>query len=260
MRYTILDPVGIEVADLTVSDLAPETIAQLRGLLARHGVLVIPGQMIDDAEFVEFLESFGELTFTKGEAAAPGHPDLNVVSNLGRTTPPRSTFHVDTSYVRHPPAYTALRAVIIPRQGGETLFTNQYRAFETLPDDLRTALDGRTITHVVTGLQLDEDDESSAEHPVFRRHPISGRIALYMSTPSRCATISGMSDDQADETIALLFEHSTREENIYRHSWSPSDIVMWDNRCVMHRADHARVAGDRVLHRGMIASDATTAG
>lgn len=260
MKTTVLDPIGLEVTDLRVGDLDGETVAHLRDLLAAHGALVLPDQDADDSEFVAFLKSFGPLTFTKGEAAVASHPDLNVVSNVGRTTAPRSTFHVDTTYVRHPPAYTALRAVTLPEHGGETLFTNQYRAFETLPDHVRDALDGRTMTHVVTGLQLDDGDETSAEHPVFQRHPISGRMALYMSTPARCVAISGIADDQAEQTVAFLFEHSTRAENVHRHVWSPGDIVMWDNRCVMHRADHARVAGDRVMHRGMVAGSAVNGG
>jgi taurine dioxygenase len=158
-----------------------------------------------------------------------------------------------SSYVRSPPAYTALRAVTIPAQGGETLFTNQYRAYETLPGALRDELQGRTITHVVTDLSLGADDETSAEHPVFRRHPLSGRIALYMSTPSRCAAISGMTDAEATEVVDFLFAHSTRADNTYRHPWSAGDVVMWDNGCVLHRADHEQVVGDRVMHRGMVA-------
>lgn len=253
MDNLVLDPVGVKVTGLPLHELNPELVAQLKELLADHGVLIIPGQHIDDAGFVAFLEQFGELTFTKGETAAPGFPDLNVVSNVGRTEPPRSTFHVDTSYVRHPPAYTALRAVEIPAQGGETLFTNQYRAFETLPPEVRKKLEGRTIKHVVTGLDLGDDDETAADHPVFRSHPISGRTALYMSTPKRCAAISGMAPVEAEDTIKFLFEHSTREDNTYRHAWSPGDIVMWDNSCVLHRGDHADVVGDRVMHRGMVA-------
>jgi taurine dioxygenase len=248
-----LDPVGAEVTGLTLTGLDPRTVAQLRELLAAHGVLVMPGQSVDDREFVGFLQAVGDLAFTAGEAGAPGFPELNVVSNVGRTTPPRSTFHVDTSYVRSPPAYTALRAVTIPAQGGETLFTNQYRAYDTLPRALRDELQGRTITHVVTGLSLGEDDETSAEHPVFRRHPLSGRTALYMSTPGRCAAISGMSDEEAKEMVDFLFAHSTRADNTYRHRWSHGDVVMWDNGCVLHRADHGQVAGDRVMHRGMVA-------
>ena len=141
----------------------------------------------------------------------------------------------------------------LPAQGGETLFTNQYRALETLPAAVRDELEGRTITHVVTGLSLGEGDEISAEHPVFRRHPLSDRRALYLSTPSRCAAISGLSTEQAKTMIAFLFEHSTRAGNVFRHAWSPGDVVIWDNACVLHRADHAQVVGDRVMHRGMVA-------
>lgn len=251
MNHEALDPIGARVTDLALDRPDP---AELKRLLAEHGVLIMPGQEIDDAAFVAFLKSFGDLAFTKGEAHAPGFPDLNVVSNVGRTTPPRSVFHVDTSYVRRPPAYTALRAVTIPAQGGATLFTNQYRAFETLPADVRERLEGRTVRHVVTGLQLDEDDETAADHPVFRPHPLTGRTSLYLSTPQRCVAISGMDDDEALETIAFLFAHSTTEENTYRHAWAPGDVVMWDNACVLHRADHSDVVGDRVMHRGMVAA------
>ena len=146
----------------------------------------------------------------------PGYPDLNVISNVGRTTPPRSVFHIDTSYVRQPPAYTALRAVAIPVQGGQTLFTNQYRAAQTLPADVRERLQGRSIRHVVTGVDP--------------------------------------GDAQARDMIEFLYAHSTDAANTYRHVWSPGDVVMWDNRCVLHRADHSGVAGDRVMHRGMVAA------
>ena len=256
MNVTPHDPVGATVTDLALGDpdsLDAAGVGELRRLLAEHGVLILPEQAIDDAAFVAFLRRFGELAFTTGETPVDGFPDLNVVSNVGRATPPKSNFHVDTSYVRRPPAYTALRAVTVSRRGGETLFTNQYRAYETLPAALRDDLDGRTITHVVTGLSLGADDETSAEHPVFRPHPLSGRTALYLSTPSRCRSISGMSGEQARETVDVLFAHSTREENTLRHPWAPGDVVMWDNGCVLHKADHSRAVGDRVMHRGMVA-------
>ncbi len=251
MRTRVLSPVGVEVTGVS---LAAAPAEQLRDLLARHGVVVLPGQHVGDEAFVAFLRGFGDLMFSTGETPVTGFPDLNLISNVGRTTPPRSTFHVDTSYVRHPPAYTALRAVDIPTRGGETLFTNQYRAYETLPPQVRADLDGRTIRHVVTGLDLGEDDETEAEHPIFRRHPVSGRTALYISTPRRCAAISGMNAAETEDMIAFLFAHSTRSDNVRRHRWSPGDVVMWDNGCVLHRADHADVVGDRVMHRGMVAS------
>lgn len=247
-------PLGVAVSGLAIQDVEVDTADRLTGLLAEHGVLVLPGQDVDDTAFVAFLAQFGALTFTDGETAVPGCPDLNVVSNVGRSTPPRSSFHVDTSYVRHPPAFTALRAVEVPATGGATLFTNQYRAFETLPSDLRDELSGRTITHVVTGVDPGPGAETSAEHPVFRPHPRSGRVALYLSTPPRCAAVSGLDPDRARAVVDLLYAHSTAEDNTFRHEWSPGDVVMWDNACVLHRADHDGVVGDRVMHRGMVAA------
>lgn len=244
-----LSPVGVR---LTGVDLTTIDVAELQTLLAEHGMLVAADQRLDDAEFLAFLRSFGELMFTEGETPVPDFPDLNVISNVGRTSPPKSVFHVDTTYVPHPPAYTALRAVEVPEVGGQTLFSNQYAAYDTLPADVRSNLAGRTVTHRVTGVASDTD--SSAEHPLFLEHPISGRTALFLSATSRCVAISGMPEQQARETVSYLVEHSTRAENVLRHAWSPGDVVMWDNRVVMHRADHDGVVGDRIMHRGMVAS------
>jgi taurine dioxygenase len=253
LEYSALRPLGAVVTGLRADSLDELEVHELRSLLAQRGVVVLPGQDIDDGAFLRFLRSFGETVFTSGETPVPGFPDLNLVSNVGRTRPPRSTFHTDTSYVRKPPAYTALRAVEVPREGGHTLFTDQYAAYETLLPDLRGRLDGRTITHVVTGLNLDGAQETQAVHPVFQVHPLSGRTALYLSTPQRCAAISGMSAHHAADTVSRLFRHSTQDANIYRHAWSQGDVVMWDNRCVLHCADHTGVVGDRVMHRGMVA-------
>lgn len=254
MNLAPIDPVGATVTGLDLAAVADDQVDALRRALAEHGVLVVPGQAIDDDTFTAFLERFGDLTFTTGETPVPGHPDLNVISNVGRTTPPRSTFHTDTSYVSRPPSYTALRAVTIPERGGATQFTNQYRALGTLPDEVRQTLKGRTITHVVTGLDLDEDAETSADHPAIRTHPISGRDTLFLSTPARCQAISGMTAAAAEALVDLLFTHSTRPDNTYAHAWAPGDVVMWDNACVLHRADHTDVVGDRVMHRGMVGS------
>lgn len=254
MQHTALSPLGALVTDLQVAEADAATVAALKDLLATHGVLVLREQDVDDDGFVAFLESFGPMTFSTGETPAPGAPQLNVVSNVGRAAPPTSQFHVDSSYFAEPPAYTALRAVAIPSEGGQTLFTNQYRAYETLPEDLRRHLDGRMITHVVTGLELTDEDETRADHPVFRTHPISGLTALYLSTPQRCQAVSGLNDDEARETVARLLQHSTSEANTYRHQWRPGDVVMWDNLAVLHKADHSGVVGDRVMHRGMVAS------
>ena len=254
MEQTVLDPVGVELTGLSLRDLDPAAVHHVRELLAHHGVVVLRDQHLDDAAFLSFLRRFGELTFTAGETPVEGAPDLNVISNVGRATPPRSTFHTDTSYVRRPPALTALRAVTIPARGGATQFTNQYRAFDTLPPEVRERLDGRTIRHVVTGVDPGAGGELAAEHPVFRTHPLSGRTALFLTTPTRCAAVSGMEQAEAEETIRYLYAHSTAVDNTLRHAWAPGDVVIWDNGCVLHRADHDGVVGDRVLHRGMVAA------
>jgi taurine dioxygenase len=257
MHVEKLDPVGARITGARLPEIDADGIAELRALLAEHGVLILPGQDdVGDPEFVAFLKSFGPMAFTKGEAHAEGFPDLNVVSNVGRKTPPKSNWHVDTSYVREPPAYTALRAVEIPAQGGGTLFSNQHRAYRTLERELREELRDRRIQHVVTGVELEPGDESEAWHRILRPHPITGRMGLYLTTPARCAAVSGMRPDEARWTVQHLFEHSTRPENVYAHSWSPGDVVIWDNACVLHRGDHSAVVGDRVMHRGMVASHA----
>lgn len=253
MDTTALDPIGMQVRAIDLAAIEADTVADLQGLLARHGVLVFPEQDIDDDTFTSFLKSFGSMTFSVGETPVDGHEDLNLISNVGRTAPPRSEFHVDTSYVSRPPAYTALRAVQIPSEGGETLFSNQYRAYETLPEDVKDNLRGRTITHVVTGLELGADEERSADHPIFRHHPVTGATSLYLTTAKRCESVSGMDGQQSRETVDYLLTHSTGADNTYRHAWSPGDVVMWDNGCVLHRADHSGVVGDRVMHRGMVA-------
>ncbi len=255
MQLTVQAPIGAIARGLSLDRLSDTQLSGVHQALAEHGFLAFGGQDIDDAAFVAFLRRLGLLTFTKGEIPVPGQPELNLVTNVGRSAPPRSSFHVDTSYLSDPPAYTALRAVRVPERGGHTLFSNQYRAFETLPDSVRGEVEGRVMTHVVTGISpelLGAEDEQSAVHPLLRRHPISGKTALYLTTPQRCAAISGMTDAQAAQTVDHLYEHSTRSDNVARHTWRPGDVVVWDNRCVMHRADHADVIGDRVLHRGVV--------
>ncbi|MER5671197.1 MULTISPECIES: TauD/TfdA family dioxygenase [Pseudonocardia] len=251
MDIEALHPVGARVTGASLPDLDPDALG---ALLAEHGVLVLPGQDdVGDDDFLAFLRGLGPLAFTTGETPLETHPDLNVISNVGRDTPPRSSFHVDTSYVAAPPAYTALRAVTVPARGGATQFSNQYRAYETLPEPLRTRLDGRSIRHVVTGLSPDDaGTETEAWHPVFRPHPRTGRTALYLSTAARCAEVGGMDAEESAATVRELLGHSTRPDNVLDHRWAPGDVVIWDNACVLHRADHAGVVGDRVMHRGMV--------
>lgn len=253
LPHTHLEPLGAAAA-VDLADLHdPGALEALRDLLAAHGVVVVDGQDLDDGAFAALLRRLGPPAFTAGEVPLPGHPDLNEVSNVGRSTPPRSSWHVDTAYVRHPPAYTALRAVAVPEAGGETLFTDQVAAAATLPADLRRRVEGRRLLHVATGVELGPGDESAAEHPLLRPHPRSGRPALFLDAPARCAAVSGLDEAAAGDLVAELLAWSTDPARVLRVGWRPGRVVIWDNAVVLHKADHTGVVGDRVLHRGMVA-------
>lgn len=223
--------------------------------LGDAGVVVIDGGGISDDAFVAFLEDLGPLTFTEGETPLDGQPKLNFVTNVGRMTPPRSVFHTDTSYVATPPAFTALKAEKIPASGGETVFTNQFDAFERLSPDLKLRLRGARVLHKATGVP----DPTETWHPLFRRHPVSGRTALFLSTPERCVDLELADGTRQAALTEALYAHSIDPAHEWRHAWAAGDIVIWDNRCTLHKADHSAVVGDRVLHRGMVAGEVPVA-
>ena len=256
IEFHRLSPFGVEARGANIETISDRDIDELKLKLANNGVVVMRHQWVNDSSFVSFLKQLGPLTFTTGEVPVEQHPLLNVVTNVGRTRPPRSVFHTDTSYIAQPPAYTALRVITPPQSGGETLFANQYRAYDTLPVRVREQLAEAKLLHVVSGLTLDDGDEGQAWHPLFRRHPISGRVALFMSTPERCQAIEGFDLRRGQRIIRLLYRHSIRLARLYRHRWQSGDIVIWDNRCTLHRGDHSQVVGDRVLHRGLISGEA----
>lgn len=257
MSYNLqmLLPFGVEAVGLKITDLNGESIDAVKAAIARHGFMVFREQWLSDEAFTAFLSKLGQLTFTSGEKPVDGAPMLNIVTNVGRERPPRSVFHTDTSYIAKPPAFTALRIVKVPSSGGETLFCNQYLAYETLPKWVKEQFKQAKVLHIVSGLNLNENQEKQSWHPLFRQHPISGRVALYLSTPERCQAISGVNTEEGRRIIRLLYKHSIRKRRLYRHCWQAGDIVVWDNRCTMHRADHSQVIGDRVLHRGLIAGE-----
>lgn len=255
-QFSALGCFGVEAKSdfRNISDPAiePSDINALKAAMAQHGVVLFRDQAVDDAQFVSFLRRLGPLTFTAGEQPVEQHPDLNIVTNVGRTTPPKSVFHIDSSYFADPPAYTALRAVTIPHIGGETLFSNQYLAYDRLPDAVKRKLADAKVSHVATGVALHENEERQSWHPLFLQHPISGKHSLYLSTPARCQAIESMPDERAQRIIKLLYRHSIRPTRLLSHAWQEGDILIWDNRCTMHRADHAQVNTDRVLHRGLV--------
>ena len=249
MQTVLLKPFGVEVRGFDLAAPTSSHAEDLVRLMSAARVTVFRDQTIDDGGLMRFLRSLGTLTFTKGETPVANAPDLNVVSNVGRSTPPRSVFHSDTSYVRQPPSFTALRPVLLPTRGGATLFSDQVGVANRLPAKARMWLRGRSVLHQGGASR---DESIANRHPLFRRHPITNEIALYLSTPERCRQLSDTDDRTSARVIGALYKRSTRPSSLYRHEWRAGDVLVWDNRVTMHRADHEDVAGDRVLHRGMV--------
>lgn len=253
MQTSRLTPFGTRIEGVTLGRVSPPELTQIVRALVTTGVVVLPGQDdLDDDGFAAFLKRMGSPMTTAGEPVLEHHPTLNRVSNVGRTTPPRSVFHSDTSYAALPPAFTALRAVEVPEAGGETLFASGYDAFDRLPTALRDLVAGALVLHRATGVE----DATQTWHPLIRLHPMAERPALFMSTPERCVDLKLADGSSRPDLIAEIFDHYTQADRLLRHGWQSGDVVIWDNRCTLHRADHSAVEGDRVLHRGMVAGEA----
>ena len=251
MRLSPLHPFGAEVTDAALDALSAADPGALREAVCRARVCVFRDQQsLTDEGFADVLSRLGEMMFTTGETPVPHEPRLNVVTNVGRTRKPRSVFHTDTSYVAQPPAFTALRAVDVPERGGPTQFSDQVAVARDLPAWAREALAGRRVRHAYGTDALEEEE---AWHPALREHPVTGEVALYLSTPERCDRLSEEADDaRAHRALQLLYRRSTRPTQLYTHYWRAGDVVIWDDRTTLHRADHSDVVGARTFHRGMV--------
>lgn len=249
MEKNSLAPFGVEIRGMDVRALSAVSFDELARVIAGSKVVVIREQSMDDAAFVRFLQGFGPLTFTDGETPVENAGDLNIVSNAGRLTPARSVFHTDTSYVEQPPSFTALRPVVLPENGADTLFSDQVMAARKLPAKALRFLAGRTVLHRASGLP---GQGGFSRQPLLRRHPLTGETALYLSTPERCSNLSGVDANTSQRIIAGLYRHSIKPSKLYRHQWQAGDLLMWDNRVTMHRADHGHFLEERILHRGMV--------
>lgn len=222
---------------------------EVRARVAETGVVQVSAQGLTPHGFADFMETLGKPMFTAGETPVVALPNLNVVTNVGRTEKPKSVFHSDTSYVARPPSLSGLFAVDVPAKGGATMFVNQYDAYETLPDKLKKLLSGATMLH--SGAGASAEAETHTRHPLLRRHPETGRIALYMTTPARCSELRLANGEDRSDLIDELYLHSTSQERL-SHVWRPGDVVIWDNRCTLHAADHSDVEGNRTLFRALV--------
>ena len=278
-------------ADIDGVDLArplpPPVVEAIKQAWADHLVLRFRGQHLDDDQLMRFSALFGELDLAPVIAAArvkvpgedryvesapEGHRYVSIISNIiengiaiGALGAYESIWHTDMSFNPEPPMGSALYALEVPPAGGDTGFANMYLAFDTLPEDLRRQVEGRLCRHDSSRNSAGElrrghsevtDPRTApgADHPIIRTHPVTGRKALFLGR-RRNAYIQGLDLAASEALLDALWAHATRPELTWYQQWRVGDLVMWDNRCVLHRRDEFDPLARRLMHRTQIKGD-----
>lgn len=269
-----------DIEGFDFEDFDADDIHEIRNKWLEFGVIRLKNTNITDDKQVIFSKYFGDFVIhpkqkPNQEGAHPTHPEILVISNVMEGGEPRgalgnneATWHTDTWFYNAPPAAAILRGVEVPDDGGNTCFLSTYEAYDSLPDDLKSAVQGRQLFHqnVVdkTGkLRLgqtkprtdDFREWSGIVHPLVRTHGETGRHCLYLGGTSEMVWIVGMPLDESDEIVRRLWDHVTASDNVFVQEWDQGDIVIWDNRCTMHRRDALDPAGIRVMHRTTTAGE-----
>lgn len=244
---------GARVEGIDLRDGAAETVAELRALLLQYHLLVLPGQELSALE----LEAFGRLWGDLLTHPATKHKDTPYVQWIGgkerkfRFFPGQHPFgggwHSDMTWHSTPPIITGLHARRLPSSGGDTAFANQHLAFNTLDAETKQQIGRLRAFH--SGKVFGPDVEDSI-HPVVRTHEESGRKALYVNANFTKYVIDAP-PDESERLLFRLLAHATRPEFVYRHHWQLGDLVLWDNRSVMHYAisDYDE---PRIMHRFVV--------
>jgi taurine dioxygenase len=253
-----------------------KAFGQVYRALLDHLVIRIRGQQLSDPDLIAFGKRLGTLDFAPlaktGKERARTHPEIVIVSNvmengeaIGVLRDAEVVWHSDNSYRDRPLSYSALYSLEIPPKGGNTGFANMYLALETLDPALRAKIEGRTLKHDMTynsagdlreGFQPVNDvrDAPGPSHPIIRTHAETGCNALYLGRRPN-AYINGYSVEESEALLEALWSHATQEHFTWHHVWQPGDLLIWDNRCVMHHRDPFDGGYRRVMHRIQCAGD-----
>lgn len=265
---------GAEVGGVDLSrPVAAETFAQIRKAWLDHLVLRFRGQRLSDPQLIAFSRLFGELDAPGpnpyGKPFLPEHPEMNVISNIKMDGAPigglgdgEAIWHSDMTYVDTPPMAAILHALEVPPSGGDTYWANMYLAYETLSPELRKKIEGRKAVHDATynsaGMMrkgykevTDAREAPGAHHPLVRVHPETARKCLFLGR-RRNSTILGMELAQSDALLDELWTHATRGELTFCQQWEAGDVLIWDNRCTLHRRDSFDPDARRLMHRTQI--------
>lgn len=251
---------GAEISGLDLSRPLPdETVARVRQALLEHSVVYFRGQRLSGEQQVAFTAHFGEPEVHVRDTAGSSVPGIFVVSNVVENGKPIGAlgnrevqFHSDLAYMPRPGTLSTLHAVEIPDDGGTTSWGSGYAALEALDEATRARLDGLRATHRhVTEANNPPD---VVDHPVVCTHPETGRKTLYV-TPLFTRSIVGLPKEEGAALLARLVAHVVEPRFCWSHQWQVGDLVMWDNRCTMHRRDPFPGDQRRVMHRTQVFND-----
>jgi len=260
-----LSPVlGASVTGLDLRQpLAQDTKRAVYDAFIRYHVLCFREQHLSEDEQIAFTEQFGTLERHVASNRGPSNPLVHIATNLGADGKPSgkvasTAWHSDKSVRPQPSLATILHALAMPPGPGETCFANMVAAYEALPEAEKTALAGARVVHswavspARAGIQVPPEEIADAppmSHPLVRTIPETGRKALFMG--ERAVFLEGFPEHVGRARLEQLTAHAVEERFVYRHKWRPGDVLMWDNRCLLHRAnpnfDAARFP--RVLQR-----------
>jgi taurine dioxygenase len=264
---------GAEIAGVDLSGRVGEpTRKKLNQAFLDHAVIAIRDQKLNAPQFLEAMKIFGDIFLQHNPRFAVAEcPQIHYISNQekfedGRVYIPGEGYHTDHSNDVEPPKATALYAVKLPKTGGDTQFVNMYQAYDALHEVMKKRIDGLQARHVYQSKYSERQLPSLAQerrkiasgsvtHPIVRTHPLTGRKALYIN-PIRIEGIVGMPEQEALSLLDELLEHATQEKFQYRHKWKAGDLVIWDNRCLMHKANGDYPVSElRYLYRVMLKDD-----
>jgi taurine dioxygenase len=268
---------GAEIRGLDLAHvLDPAAAAALRKLWLDHGVLLIRDQRLEVPQLVAFSRLFGELepppaseAGTREELAGePVWYISNVVEDgrpIGSLGYAEAEWHTDMSYLEEPPTASILHARDVPATGGNTSFASMYAAFDALPESLRARLEGIALRHDSSTTSAGElrrgaaavadvTRASGARHPAIRTHPETGRRCLYLGR-RRNAYVEGLGLAESESLLDEVWAHCRDRRFAWEHAWRPGDLVIWDNRCVIHRRDAFDPAARRVMLRTQVRGD-----
>jgi alpha-ketoglutarate-dependent taurine dioxygenase len=245
-------------ASITGIDLAQPldeaTWAELEKLFLDYLVLAFRGQDITPEQHLAFASRWGTVVPHPYVPSIDGYPGIMRVYD---PTPLTQLWHSDFSYARRPPKLSILVARTLPPVGGDTMFANQYAAYDALSDGMKRLLDGLRAVHEGTALAVASglsQEDVTWTHPVVRTHPQTGRKCLFVNA-DYTKRFEGMTDEESAPLLAFLYQQGGRAEYTYRHRWADGDVLMWDNRAVLHAVIGDVGGAERSLHRVAVAGD-----